>query len=139
MGITSEDRIGLARNYLMTWKNDRHAWKFNKNLQAWILDHWFDRKAISKSLFDEAGLEYLVSVKGKGRERLNESAQKILNDVEADDNTLQNRVARLEKKRAKAKQGTESQVNIDHKIKMLRSMYKRAKKVAHTKEEYVAT
>lgn len=33
--------------YLNKWKSDRSSWKFNKNMQSWLISHVFDQQMVS--------------------------------------------------------------------------------------------
>ncbi|GBG31720.1 Hypothetical Protein FCC1311_079452 [Hondaea fermentalgiana] len=123
-------RAKAAEAYLLQWKNHRDAWKFSKVQQIWILQHLLDRKAVGKSLFQTAVLDYLKSIQGQALQRARADAAKIVSDIEADGQTLADRIGRLEKKFGEAAAADEEQrAKLEYKVKSLRAKYKRAKQI----------
>lgn len=69
-------------NYIDDWVNsvnDQSAsstWKFNKVLQEWALKNWQFKESVPTSLFKKL-LPYFDSIRGSGRDRLLEIAQRL--------------------------------------------------------------
>lgn len=82
---TSDVReVDSVKMYLIKWRDDRDAWKFEKKKQIYIQNHCFDP---SKIQADEWGacLEYLEGSKGKSREALVTSAEKMITELDSKD------------------------------------------------------
>ena len=59
--------------YLLMWvrkcANEENEWKFNKVLQAWALDNWYNKKVLSGKTF-KLLLPYTATVRGAALDRL---------------------------------------------------------------------
>ncbi|KAK3237490.1 hypothetical protein CYMTET_52438 [Cymbomonas tetramitiformis] len=53
-------------SYLTLWKSTRAAWKFNKNLQNWLLSNMYDETKLDDKIFSIM-LEYCKDLKGSAR------------------------------------------------------------------------
>ena len=71
------DWSGDLMQYVTQWKGDKSSWKFNKLLQTWALQKWWDKDSVDKNLF-HALLPYLGSVMGGAREGLLKKAEELL-------------------------------------------------------------
>ncbi|XP_037081437.1 uncharacterized protein C7orf50 homolog [Pollicipes pollicipes] len=67
--------------YVQQWKEDKDNWKFQKLVQAWILQNLLDDTKISREDFPLV-MEYAASVRGAARRRLSDE---LLAVVEARD------------------------------------------------------
>lgn len=72
--VKVRDWSGDLMQYVTAWKGDKTNWKFNKLLQTWALQKWWDKDAVDKNLF-HALLPYLGSVMGGAREGLLKKAE----------------------------------------------------------------
>ena len=82
----TRDFPGDLEEYLEQWtdrETEGSAWKFNKILQAWALDHCFNKKKVSNDLFKQL-LPYLLSVQGGALDRLANRAAIILSTDKTD-------------------------------------------------------
>lgn len=84
---TSDVReVEAVKMYLIKWRDDRDAWKFEKKKQIYIQNHCFDPKKIHDDEWN-ACLEYLEGSKGKSRESLVASAEKLITELDSQDQT----------------------------------------------------
>ena len=114
------------------------AWKFSKSLQSWTIKHLFDRGFIKKSVFKKYAIEYVVSIRGQARKRVQEKAQDILNQ------SLEENFKSLKKPKSDSQElkVPDKTVDVDSlkkenedKLKReVRSRHKRAKKVMRALE-----
>lgn len=81
-GVKDVDAI---RTYLTKWKEDRDSWKFEKRKQVFIQNNCFDPSKVLEENWSEC-LEYLEGTKGKGRETLLATAEKIISDLDKVEN-----------------------------------------------------
>lgn len=80
-----------AANYLVLWKKERSAWKFNKNTQSWLIRHMYEAEKVAKQPF-ETLLEYLEEYQGKER-LVREASRRILRYKEYEKETSENKEA----------------------------------------------
>jgi len=118
-----DKKVQVAEVYLKLWRDNRAAWKFSKATQIWLLKHMFDRKKLSKNIFKPYMEEYLRSIKGGAVARIMEEAEKELKSVLQGNDSLEERLKRLQKKM----KGDAKDPAIEVKVKDVRSRYKRAK------------
>eukprot|EP01038_Epipyxis_sp_PR26KG_P014991 gene14991-20166_t len=100
------------RNYLSEWnkkiasdKNNavESSWKFNKVLQAWSLEHIFDKDKISSDLFKML-IPYVATIRGGALDRLILHMNNLIDGKqvsESDDNDLKNSIDRAVKLKKK--------------------------------------
>ena len=91
----------LALEYLQTWSTVRSAWRFNKKLQQWWVEHWGSTVDVSKADF-ATFVDYAESISGAVRGRLLADA-KVAAAVEAVEDTEDPAVKAVQKKRIRAK------------------------------------
>lgn len=81
--------------YLTSWSTQRDGWKFNKNLQTWVIERCLTSAvpAVSFRLF----LEYSASIAGRARDRLVELCRVSLDSSAAptDLNKYQKRAKKI--------------------------------------------
>lgn len=65
--------------YLQSWQNDKSNWKFNKNMQNWIVDHLYDSKLLSDTIWPIV-LEYFAGSKGAIKANIIDTATKIIEE-----------------------------------------------------------
>ncbi|XP_063700765.1 uncharacterized protein C7orf50 homolog [Culicoides brevitarsis] len=76
--------------YLTKWETDKDSWKFQKVKQMFIQNNVFNDKIISDDIWHTT-LSYLGSSRGKAKELLKENAQKVIEKVDADFESSQNK------------------------------------------------
>ncbi|VDP87489.1 unnamed protein product [Echinostoma caproni] len=73
-----------ALAYLRQWKRARDNWKYNKNLQKWLLKHAFDENMVPGKSFARLVL-YVQKLSGSARERLVATCERIVSEGQAND------------------------------------------------------
>lgn len=71
--------------YLRLWKSDVRLWKFNKNLQNWLLTNMYDTNKVDPDTFDIM-VEYCKDMKGASRQWAEDDSKTIMDlskDLEA--------------------------------------------------------
>lgn len=66
-------------DYLKLWKDEHDSWSFKKTSQVHLLQIMYDGAKMSDELFSVM-LQYLEEIKGKGRDKTKEDAEKLLKD-----------------------------------------------------------
>jgi hypothetical protein len=133
----TRDFPGDLEQYVNEWteRNDgNNTWKFNKILQAWALDHCFDKKKIDSSLF-KVILPYLLTIQGGALDRLVSKAASILstnkNDIVNDDDgvapPVPDQAEELDQNDATV--GDEDDETVKKVVVITKSMVHRAKKI----------
>lgn len=76
--------VEAVKLYLTNWKNREggSVWKFEKKKQIFIQNHWFDSKKIEDEDWSVC-LEYLEGSKGKSRDTLMSTAEKLIEELDA--------------------------------------------------------
>lgn len=80
--VKQSEEVVTIKTYLNTWKDAHETWKFEKRKQIFIQNHCFEPSKIHE---DDWGvcLEYLEGSKGKSREALVASAEKIISELDS--------------------------------------------------------
>mmetsp|Transcript_20850 Transcript_20850/g.34889 ORF Transcript_20850/g.34889 Transcript_20850/m.34889 type:complete len:220 (-) Transcript_20850:215-874(-) len=84
--------------YLETWKSNKKEWKFNKNLQNWLLTNVYDESKVDKGTF-KLMLKYCADMKGAAREWAMADARLV---VERADSVAKQAEDQTEEKRREA-------------------------------------
>lgn len=87
-----------VKEYLNKWKTDRSSWKFEKKKQIFIQMNCFEPSKIHDDDWAVC-LEYLDGSKGKSRETLVASAEKIISELDSHDK--QDEVAKVKYSRSR--------------------------------------
>ncbi|KAK7082834.1 hypothetical protein SK128_017090 [Halocaridina rubra] len=85
--------------YLNDWHTNRNQWKFQKNLDSWLVKHFYKKSLLGKAYF-KIFLLYIADTKGSALKRCQERAQLILSSQESISKT-ENSVKTAKVKRAK--------------------------------------
>lgn len=89
--------VDSVKSYLTKWRDDRDGWKFEKRKQIYIQNHCFEPSKIQDEDWS-ACLEYLEGSKGKSREALIASAEKMISEL---DSKEQDEVAKIKYSRSR--------------------------------------
>lgn len=85
MKVKSEKPERKFTQYLTNWKEQKN-WKFNKNIQIFILTNIFNHEKINDSNYPLA-LEYVNSVKGGSRIKTRATAKLIIKNYKMQQST----------------------------------------------------
>jgi len=77
-------RWSRCLTYLKQWSSDRDNWRFKKASQIHLLNIMYDKEQMIDEDFTIM-LQYLEELKGKGREKTKDDAEKLLKDDTDDD------------------------------------------------------
>lgn len=89
-----------VKEYLNKWKGDRDLWKFEKRKQIYIQTNCFEPNRVQDDDWTVC-LEYLEGSKGKSREALIASAEKLIGEIDESQDQQQDVAKNIKYNRAR--------------------------------------